>query len=187
VTAYPVIFSAPMIQALKREVAEVGAGKSMTRRLLYREVKTRSIPPKAATYYEQFPPPSLSASRFGYRVELTKYDKVVPSDKLWVKEAGAFKCSAAPIYRADGEQGGWIWQSPLFMPRWASRFTLTVTMKWIERLHDVTEQDVEREGLHVHIGYHAAFASLWERIHGGGGVVVIGFTVAAHNIDHGAA
>lgn len=39
------------------------------------------------------------------------------------------------------------WVTPLFMPRWASRITLDVVSVRVERLHDITPEDADREGV----------------------------------------
>lgn len=104
-----------------------------------------------------------------------------------------------------------FWRPSLFMPRWASRLTLTVTDVRIERLEDISEDDAIAEGV-VDMGRrdgepyahcvipdmpdilmeHDAvpvYAQLWEKINGEGAwqanpwVVAYTFTVHRGNID----
>jgi hypothetical protein len=88
----------------------------------------------------------------------------VPGDRLWVREAfiGAAgyddippsKWGNKPIwYVADGEPDRNRWwhlssktRSPIHMPRWASRLTLTVTNVRVQRLQDISEEDAIAEG-----------------------------------------
>lgn len=71
------------------------------------------------------------------------------------------------IYRADGateSRGMWTsfelapterwwntgrtpWSSPIFMPRWASRIDLEITRVGLERLHEITIDEIRNEGL----------------------------------------
>lgn len=41
------------------------------------------------------------------------------------------------------------WRPPLFLPRWASRITLEIVNVRVERVQDIPEDDVEREGVQV--------------------------------------
>lgn len=75
----------------------------------------------------------------------------VPGDRLWVRETWADTMSdpAEAVYRADGERhpsSSLRWQSPMRMPRWASRITLEVTGVRVERLHQISAKDILAEG-----------------------------------------
>ncbi|MCY1047579.1 hypothetical protein OV208_40140 [Corallococcus sp. bb12-1] len=139
-----------------------------------------------------------------------------PGERLWVKEAwrpcvahshGMDACDCGDVsitYRADGAErffadrdvpNEWTMPraaergnvTPLFMPRWASRLTLEVGSVRVERLHDITEEDAQAEGVERHpescgwlnyepsppfesVSYHLtareSFASLWRSLNG---------------------
>lgn len=86
----------------------------------------------------------------------------------------------------------------IHMPRWASRLTLDVDRVRIERLQDISKQDViaegitERDGAPIAdcvAGWHEPFAKLWTGLHGAGSwetnplVVALSFRVIRANID----
>jgi hypothetical protein len=121
----------------------------------------------------------------------------VPGDRLWVREAwalvhnhgedgiddfnGAVPSTPPPLaqiwYRAghpwehDGrEDNGFRWRPSIFMPRWASRITLEITEVRAERLHSITEEDVQAEGCYGSPfgkkGDAMLFPTLWDSING---------------------
>lgn len=159
-----------------------------------------------------------------------------PGDRLWVKETWrpiphAFHpWDMEVIYNAngehrivkDGEFGENDWTMPkaaqrgnvssLFMPRWASRLTLTITNVRVERLQDITEADALAEGmtqatadailstdeLQVYATTHIVapqargrilYETIWDQINGAGSwdanpwVAAYSFTVEHGNID----
>ncbi|AJR24527.1 hypothetical protein [Sphingobium sp. YBL2] len=111
---------------------------------------------------------------------------------------------------ADVESSG-PWSTPLHMPRWASRLTLTVSEVRVERLQDISEADAIAEGIEArgvgvlwgwidyletnpNVTRHFAdprrsYASLWDSINGPGAweanpwVVAVSFDVLKGNID----
>ena len=147
----------------------------------------------------------------------------VPGDRLWVRESWQLHslatdvCTVAyaasinaswteaheqfPDHYAQGRspkpfQAGW--RPSIHMPRWASRLTLEVTDVRVQRLQDISRDDVlaegivERQGLpiaDVHAGWHEPFADLWCSLHGADAwsanpwVAALTFTVTHTNID----
>ncbi len=90
----------------------------------------------------------------------------VPGDTLWVRETWVegepIPCDCPPAvgrwcehrrweYRADwaGLEDDIRWCPSTNMPKWASRITLEVTDVRVERLWEVSDYDIEAEGLHV--------------------------------------
>lgn len=117
-------------------------------------------------------------------------DFVIPSpfgrvgDRLWVKETWApmdGEGGQVPaIYRADflhDRPERWTWRPSIHMPRWASRITLVVTRKWVERVQEISESDVLAEGVpsrsiaklrewfHRDDAPGLAFRELWDSIY----------------------
>ena len=136
-------------------------------------------------------------------------------DRLWVREAfrGSKDYDAYPPrewshwpvhYEADGApdprdevgENGKL-RSPIHMPLWASRLTLTVTDVRVERLQEISEEDAFEEGVtraDVPLAtWRASYRTLWNSLHGPDAwdanpwVAAISFTVSRGNIDGGAA
>ncbi|HCL5074640.1 TPA: hypothetical protein N2F43_003984 [Salmonella enterica] len=106
--------------------------------------------------------------------------------------------TAARIYRASCEQragdyGMWsipddadwkphtenqkfegAWRPSIHMPRWASRITLEITDVRVERLHSISEEDAQAEGVQPacyeitppEAAYRASFGEVWRGIYG---------------------
>ena len=199
----PIIFSAPMIRAL------LDGRKTQTRRLL-----------KAKSGIA----PARRVERIGAHWIACEYDRkwpirppYTPGDRLWVREAWAPNevPPGGPIYRADYDgcsacqtinlRTGTLhslvsrWRSPIHMPRWASRLTMTVTDVRVQQLREISEADAIAEGIPPAANSQtidcdtprpsAAFRSLWNSIHGPEAwdanpwVAAITFTVERRNID----
>jgi len=106
-------------------------------------------------------------------------------DRLWVREVWKSHgregrtCPYPAIYRAEytyekvGKALG-PWKSPIHMPRWASRIDLEITARTAARLHDITEEDAQAEGINGHealVGqvanpYVTSYADYWDALNG---------------------
>lgn len=156
--------------------------------------------------------------------------RYAPGDRLWVREAWRAEHrfnDRSPRGIPPGEGVQYLADDPLspwdaryrharFMPRWASRLTLTVTDARVQRLWDITEADVLAEGCPLDPHYHdttqdgsnphmvrieagrwqsprAWYHTLWNSLHGPDAwdanpfVAAITFTVDQRNIDAGRA
>ena len=191
-TDRPIIFSAPMIQAL------LAGRKTQTRRLI-RLGKGEWIENGEIWAHFDDGPDALPKP---YR----------PGDRLYVREAHAFGPLDPPpvIYRATAEDDGWEvgpdarWRPSIHMPRCASRLTLTVTEVRVQRLQEISAADSIAEGVQCEtctaMGQSAchergcfasidSYRTLWNSLHGPDAwatnpwVVAVSFTVQHGNID----
>lgn len=132
---HPILFSGPMVRAI------LGGRKTMTRRV---------IKPQ--------PPPDLKEQLLAHGVMLINRAWFLcpygqPGDRLWVREAfklwpnGEIFYAATP---APEKRGKFLplgnWKPSIFMPRWASRITLEITAVRVERIQDISEEDIYAEG-----------------------------------------
>lgn len=171
VTAYPIIFSAPMVRAI------LDGRKTQTRRLAFDA-------PHIFIQTGDELPESIIPRSLWYR----RYEKFQAGERpwLWVKENfgligralsdGPPDESETTLYRAtDTFPDHCIkWRPSIHMPRWASRLSLEVTDMRIERLQDISEEDARAEG--IVMPYKAGnferdlpirkFRDLWNSIHG---------------------
>lgn len=117
----------------------------------------------------------------------------VPGDQLWVRETfsrsgltkyhdtgnpkdhggpenpccayaatGTYKCGKR-IPSAALAVGAHKWQSPIHMPRWASRITLEITDVRVQRVQEISEEDARAEGV---VGGGPNYMELWDSING---------------------
>lgn len=79
------------------------------------------------------------------------------------------------VYRADNggwEENcfGWTWKPSIFMPKEAARHFLKVVAVRIEKLHDITAEDIKAEGVSYTMDYYPilfeSWQELWIRING---------------------
>lgn len=209
----PILFSAPMVRAILREIEKPGAGKTQTRRILRDDHVYDDIASEAA---EDFELRGWATFSRGEELCAAKVPYVV-GDRLWVRES---------LERANGEAVGypadltwlpntpWEWKRDrlpsIHMPRRLSRITLIVTGVRVERLQDISRDDAIAEGLslvsdnieqfwrwpephheQLWLSPVAAYQALWDRLNAARGygweanpwVVVITFRPVLANID----
>ena len=80
-------------------------------------------------------------------------DDVWPAERITKDDAGGywsvdFRATSSEAEYTT-EDRGFAWRSPLYMPRWASRVTLEVTDVRFQRLHDISEDDAQAEGVEM--------------------------------------
>lgn len=158
-TDRPILFSPSMVQAILREIAQPGAGKTVTRR------KANS--------------PVLRLTTRGDTLWVR--EACVTDDRQQRAVAyladGEIDPSVTNDYAAP--------RNAFHMPRWASRLTLSVTATRVERLQAITEADARAEGVES----VAHFQALWDVLHDPGAwdqnpeVIVIRFRPRLGNID----
>ena len=128
-TDHPIIFGAESVRAI------LAGSKHQTRRVIK-------------------PQPHAGVIKLIYLGQ-SVYGKV--GDRLWVRETWyynsfhhVFDLRGALYYRADDEpdfnEESVRWETPVHMPRWASRITLEITETRVESLQDISEADIIVEG-----------------------------------------
>ena len=219
----PIIFSAPMVRALldgrktmtrrllkpQTKPAIMDDGTALPVTVFHGEgERPRVTIGRCITVQElRYAPGDLLWVRENFKTAFTLDKKSMTKIAGGALDAG-YRRPWCPInYLADGATDNWTatdWgefgkgRPCIFMPRWASRLTLSVTAVKIERLKDISEADAEAEGVYtgkdgdlgpLDISARALFADLWRKLHGPESVdanpevVAISFTVHKINID----
>lgn len=208
-TDRPIIFSAPMLQAL------LARRKTQTRRVL----KPQPIP---GGFWRDRPRPDpcgwtqadwdqIYSGEYPDGFRCAQSVPYATGDVLWIRETwrvglayddlrpAAMSGEEIVDYVADSTTARWSigrTRSPIHMPRWASRLTLTVSDVRVQRLQDISEADAQAEGCPARTYEDLAgqdprgwFRDLWDSIHGAGAwdanpwVVAVSFAVERRNID----
>lgn len=154
----PILFSAPMVRAILREIEQPGIGKTQTRRVL-------DMPPM--TFDAVFNDDGVwhvGDAATGHRYAKLNVRYRV-GDRLYVREAwhAARSLDSTPprdiprdadiehaatarSYAEIGLKGKL--RPAMFLPRWASRITLIVTDVRVQRLQEISEADAIAEGIY---------------------------------------
>lgn len=184
-TDKPILFSAPMVQAL------LACRKTQTRRLLKPQPYTNGIRYSdllgdILCHNDYLPPATLlmDKGKGGNRYTISDaedgfeaFGKYRIGDRVWVREAWRTELrfndrspkevppGEGVTYEADaGNPLEGRLRPSMFMPRWASRLTLLVTDVRVQRLQDISEDDAVAEG----IDFDSDYANLCVNIEGAG-------------------
>jgi hypothetical protein len=173
----PMLFSAPMVRAIR------AGTKTQTRRVV------KGAPLAASSYLLGLHRPS---SQWGIHADVDGDAGVwrgrcpygQAGGRLWVRETWSTHacfdnlpprdCPKSIHYTADGPIQTGKGRPSIHMPRWASRITLEITGVRVERLQDISDEDLRCEGLQEiidagvdHDGYSRdAWRALWTAING---------------------
>ena len=186
----PIIFSAPMVRAMiegrKTQTRRtLGTGNTLFDGGPWTALHKRQVWDWEGAWVDDGPSPAGNPGpylklpwkggdddRFEDGMVHRIYPVIQPGDRLFVKEAVTWVSAWGWRYRADnddlsekreqGEVGRW--RSPIFMPRMASRLTLTVTDVRVQRLAELTDADAIAEGINVtdDCAPSVTYAKLWD-------------------------
>ena len=170
----PIIFNAEMVRAILKGT------KTQTRRVL----RPQPVTPDAHVVIKK--DKLVIYERAGKAPGLGDIDATlsfpllygVKGDFLWVRETFR-ETQEQPgiIYRADGWEDVKAnyhlkWSPSIHMPRWASRITLKITKIRVERVQEISIEDIKAEGTDFHYDprkawhevYRNKFTELWDLI-----------------------
>jgi len=188
---HPIIFSGEMVRAI------LAGHKTQTRRVI--RPQPQGWDPQIETDGITWAWCIVGDHDYSEQIRCCPYGQ--PGDTLWVRESAcyAFDCDGDVdgicAYRADvdplsdwhkykfipgTEAADWNghtgWRPSIHMPRWAARLTLEATGVRVERIQDISEEDVLAEGCGLsswgldqqtgaELGLRTAgFAELWDSI-----------------------
>lgn len=161
-TERPIIFSGPMVRAI------LEGRKTQTRRVMKPQPSSECAPIEVCTYPptkvdrhgEEYPGAPIfgATSEDGYEGWRSPFGQ--PGDTIWVRETFSMSPDG-PVYRASESDAGMlepgdsiVWKPSIHMPRAIARLFLRVTAVRVERLQDISAEDVKAEGLPIHVVEH---------------------------------
>jgi len=171
----PILFTAPMVRSLLDD------RKTMTRRVM--KPQPSALVDLNGGFYPtddngDFIPQSKHYADGGHFLrgvasDFCSYGAI--GDRLWVRETVWMYSNREEIAGYVADCGNrfehYAHKVPsIHMPRWASRITLEITNVRVERLHEITEEDAEKEGVsftqYTNANARLHFMELWDSIYG---------------------
>lgn len=175
---HPILFNTEMVKAI------LDGRKTMTRRV----IKPQPINPRYVGGVFADGSVGFINNEHGRSI-VCPYGQ--PGDRLWVRETWgcpswmpsmqklkeAHEGGAHLIYKATPHEKwkpvgifegktwaeSWLWRPSIHMPRWASRINLEVTGVRVERVQDISAEDIVREGIESTGTLHWYFAETKRR------------------------
>lgn len=164
----PILFSTEMVQAI------LEGRKTMTRRVVKPQPNAEVFAaivggydniPLMARFWEKREPnnPLVEDIKLKYQI----------GDILWVRETWN-KVNNFPFdedmfiykekYVSKGRQAAtaWKWKPSIFMPKEACRIFLKITNVRVERLKDISANDIKSEGVAYTIDYYPLLLDIWK-------------------------
>lgn len=161
----PILFTTPMVQAI------LDGRKTMTRRIIKLRTLTQG---NTINYLGQLSFEKYILAYFSsidWETEI-KCPYGVPGDQLWVKETFEnelrqinYKACNNEVNNNPAYASLTKWTPSIFMPKVASRITLKIIDIQVERLHDISDTDILKEG--VVKGTSASLFGAWGGTWGG--------------------
>ncbi len=144
--------------------------KTMTRRVVKHQIKHCRLSGSSEPEDVMFVGKNLMPIAREYWKDYCPYG--VKGDRLWVRETWRISGMKEVVYKASSEddernfQRISCWESPVTMPRWASRISLEITDIRVERLGDISEEDCRREGVTLikDCRYRHDFMLIWNSL-----------------------
>jgi hypothetical protein len=141
----PILFSAPMIQAI------LAGRKTQTRRIINFDIRREARLPSTINFRD-----AKHNWRGAYDMQPGKGDALklcpygVVGDRLWVKETFGYAAKNyqdyVACYRATEPGLPILWKPSIFMPRRHSRILLEITGVRVQRLQDISGKEILAEG-----------------------------------------
>lgn len=161
----PILFSTPMVKAIKSK------RKTITRRI-FKVGKEIVNHPQETVSFDYEIQEAVYNSLGGQSWYKCPYGQV--GDIIWVRETFAeANCLTKGgnefshyVYKADGDplHNHFKWKPSLFMPKSACRFFLEITDIKVERLQDISAEDIKAEGVTYTMDYYPILLEQWESL-----------------------
>lgn len=157
----PILFSAPMVRAILRELEQPGSGKTQTRRV----IKPQPIVTEHGSWRWEgrnggFVGAMGTHVEEGFPESAKHWNHIQPGDRLYVREAWRVTKTLdndAPRDLDHTTMPEWLASDPelfqgrkrrgMHLPRWASRITLIITDVRVQRLQEISSGDAAAEGV----------------------------------------